>query len=240
MGTRVLIQGKKLSDIRKERYMTQEEFAQELEMSPANVRRLEQSPITGVHYKNFRRLAQLLKLGPSELEERIGVDENNPDEIAEIAASFNSKTSLALKDLPSGMRPDSRQNVSQMAHYHGVSAATVEDRPPTQRDNLPVPVGMKRPFAVTVDGDCMAPVYLDGDMVIFSIEKAEREGIIDGKNYFVQLFDGNNTFKRVFLDPENRDVLILRCWNEKYPERVIERAAVKVLARAIYKLTPDE
>ena len=112
------------------------------------------------------------------------------------------------------------------------------DLSPTQRVNLPVPFGMKRPFAVTVDGDCMEPKFHDGDMVIFSLDATEREGIVEGKDYFIQLADGSNTFKRVFLDPENRDVLILRCWNEKYPERVIERAQVKLLARAIYTLIP--
>jgi len=84
MGTRVLIQGKKLSDIRKERYMTQEEFAEELEMSPANVRRLEQSPITGVHYKNFRRLAQLLKLGPASWKNALAWTKTTPPRLRKL------------------------------------------------------------------------------------------------------------------------------------------------------------
>jgi phage repressor protein C with HTH and peptisase S24 domain len=86
----------------------------------------------------------------------------------------------------------------------------------------------------------MEPKYRDGDVVVFSIDSAEREGVVQGKNYFVQFADGENTFKRIFLDPENRELLILRGWNEKYPARIIERANIKLLARAVYRLTPDE
>ena len=43
MGQRVMILGKRFAALRRERYLTQEEFAQKLEMSPANVRRLEQT-----------------------------------------------------------------------------------------------------------------------------------------------------------------------------------------------------
>ena len=34
--------------------------------------------------------------------------------------------------------------------------------------------------------------------------------------------------------------LWLRCWNERYPPRKVQRASVKRLARAVYKLQPED
>jgi transcriptional regulator with XRE-family HTH domain len=239
MSQRVIIFGRKFAAIRRDRYLTQEEFAQKLQMSPANVRRIEQSETSGMQVKNFRKLAGLLNLSPDELRSRIG---------AAIPATAMQTTeaeeapaeTIHGPGFPSGLRRDSRRGVTEVEHYHGVSAARTEERTPTGRGKAPVPAGGTRRFAVTVDGDCMEPKYYHGDTVIFSVEAAEREGIVEGKNYFIQFAGGDNTFKRIFLDPENRELLILRCWNEKYPPRVIERSQVKLLARAIYKLTPDE
>jgi transcriptional regulator with XRE-family HTH domain len=238
MTQRVLVQGRKFAAIRRERYLTQEEFAQKLEMSPANVRRLEQSEASGMQVKNFRRLATLLNIPPDELRARIGVRSaatREPDEPPEAQA-----VSIHDPTFPSALRAESPRDVAAIPHYHGVSATRPEDRPPTGRGQSLVPAGSGRQFSVTVDGDCMEPKYHDRDVVIFSVDLAEREGIVDGKNYFIQLADGENTFKRIFADPENRELLILRCWNPKYPQRVIERAQVKLLARAAFKLTPDE
>ena len=86
----------------------------------------------------------------------------------------------------------------------------------------------------------MEPKYRHGDVVIFSVDAVEREGILQGRNYFVQLDDGQNTFKRVFEDPAQPNALILRCWNKRYAKRVIDRRSVRLLARAIYKLVPDD
>ena len=64
MADRVMIFGKRFAALRRERYLTQEEFAHRLEMSPANVRRLEQTEMGGMQVKNFRRLAALLDVAP--------------------------------------------------------------------------------------------------------------------------------------------------------------------------------
>ena len=40
MTQRVIIFGRRLAELRRQRYLTQDEFAHRLEMSPANVRRL--------------------------------------------------------------------------------------------------------------------------------------------------------------------------------------------------------
>ena len=234
-----MIFGKGFADLRRERYLTQEEFAQKLDMSAANVRRIEQSESSGMQARNFRRLATLVNVSPEELRRRIGVP---------VATPFHSQTpsSTALGDyqhdpqFPRGIRADTLKEVADVEHFHGVSAARTEHRTATGRGKSPVPGPAQRRFAVTVDGDCMETKYRDGESVIFSVDAAESEGIIEGRNYFIQFHDDQNTFKRIFLDPENHELLVLKCWNEKYPPRVIERSSIKLLARAVYKLTPDE
>jgi transcriptional regulator with XRE-family HTH domain len=236
-----MIQGKLFAALRRDRYLTQEEFAKLLEISPANVRRLEQTETGGMQVKNFRRLATFLSISPDDLRRSIGAPNDKPESESKIESPGSAiDQSVAIAESPSGIKPRSRRDVTEVDHFHGVSAARIENRTDAHRGRAPVPTGAQRRFAVTVDGDCMEPKYHDGDVVVFSIDAAEREGVVHGKNYFVQFADGENTFKRIFLDPENRELLILRGWNEKYPARIIERANIKLLARAVYRLTPDE
>ncbi|MDB5299365.1 MAG: hypothetical protein JWO87_1028 [Phycisphaerales bacterium] len=236
---RILIFGKEFAALRQGRYLTQEEFAQKLEMSPANIRRLEQSEAGGMQVKSFRKLAALLNLSPDALRQQIGAPSGETDD-ASATPRVGPSATLHDAAFPTGMQPGSGRGVVEVEHFHGVSAARTEDRAAAQRGKAPVPAGAARRFAVTVDGDCMEPKYHHGDVVVFSVDAAEREGIVEGKNYFLQFADGENTFKRIFLDVENRELLILRCWNEKYEPRVVERASVKLLARATHRLTPDE
>jgi len=242
MSKRVIIFGKRFAGLRNERYLTQEEFAQKLSMSPANVRRLEQSESSGMHVKNFRRLATLVNVSPEELRRRIGVPvaAHGPSESA--LGTLSAQTDYPQEDrqFPRGMRIDTLKEVTDVEHFHGVSAARTEHRTATGRGKSPVPGPAQRRFAVSVDGDCMEPKYRDGESVIFSVDAAESEGIIEGRNYFIQFADGQNTFKRIFLDPENHELLVLKCWNKKYPPRTVERSSIKLLARAVFKLTPDE
>lgn len=244
MSQRVTILGKRFAALRRARYLTQEEFAQRLDMSPANVRRLEQAEVGGMQVKNFRRLATLLELAPDELRARIGappepIDDDDRDE-NDHTPRDPSEPPVGGPTFPASIRPATRTRVVEVEHYHGVSAARVEDRDGTPRGTAPVPAGAGRRFAVTVDGDCMEPRFGHGDTVIFSVDAAEREGIVDGKSYFVQFADGENTFKRCFNDPENRELLILKCWNEKYAPRIVERARIRLLARAMHRLVTEE
>lgn len=226
MIRRVMIDGEKFAAVRSGWYLTQEEFAQRLTMSVANVRRLEQSKEGGMQARNFRRLAELLQVTPDALHARIGV---RSAAVAEVRLPQ-----------PAAVRAETIQRVVEVERFHGVSAARLEDRTGVDRGSSPVPAGSDKRFSVTVDGDCMEPRYSHGDVVIFSVEAVDREGIVEGRNYFVQLEGGENTFKRVFSDPTNPQCLILRCWNSAYADRSVDRRGVKLLARAIYRLLPDE
>ncbi len=235
MAQRVMILGKRLAALRRERYLTQDEFAQKLDMSPANIRRLEQAQTGGMQVKNFRRLATMLNISPDDLRRAIGATDST-----EMPSENSQDASIVTAEFPAAVKPGPPRDIVEVPHYHGVSAARTEDRSDAARGKAVVPAGPRRRFAVTVDGDCMEPKYRDGDVVVFSVDAAEREGIVEGKNYFIQFTDGQNTFKRIFLDPDNRELLILRCWNERYPQRIVERSQVKLLARAVYRLVADE
>ena len=231
MASRLLIFGAKLAALRAERYLTQEEFADRLGMSTAGVRRLEQLDVGGMQMRNFRRLAELTQLTPQELRGRIGT-------IA--GPSADAERSSLIDGQPAALARASARPVVDVERFHGVSAARPEDRAGVERGSVPVPAGIGRRFAAVVDGDCMEPQYHDGDVVVFSIDAAEKEGIIEGRNYFVQFADGENTFKRIFFDPENSDRLVLRCWNPKYPQRRVQRTRIQLLARAQFRLVPDD
>ena len=229
MAGRLLIRGERLASLRNERYLTQEELAERLGMSAAGVRRLEQIDVGGMHARNFRRLAELTQLTLEQLRQRIGA-----------AARELPVRQELIAGQPSAMARGASLPVINVERFYGVSAARTEDRAGVERGRIPVPVGDGRRFAVVVDGDCMEPKYHNGDVVVFSVDAAEREGIIQGRNYFIQFADGENTFKRIFFEPSDADWLVLRCWNANYPDRRIERASIQLLARAEYRLVPDE
>jgi len=229
MAQRLLISGDRLASLRNERYLTQEELASRLGMSTAGVRRLEQIDVGGMQVRNFRRLAEFTQLTPEQLRRRIGAP-----------ADLHAVRPELVGGQPSAMLPNASLPVIDVERFHGVSASRTEDRAGVERGRIPVPAGNGRRFAVVVDGDCMEPKYQNGDVVVFSVDAAEREGIIEGRNYFIQFADGENTFKRIFFEPSDFDWLVLRCWNAKYPARRVKRATIQLLARAEYRLVPDE
>ena len=107
MSQRVMILGKRFAALRRERYLTQDEFAQRLEMSPANVRRLEQSEVGGMQVKNFRRLATLFNVSPDDLRRRIGAS-SEPAE-AGLHASVVDGPSMIDSTFPASLKPDSKK-----------------------------------------------------------------------------------------------------------------------------------
>jgi transcriptional regulator with XRE-family HTH domain len=230
MSKPLAILGEKFAALRRSRYLTQQEFAVRLGMSVANVRRLEQSEVGGMQVKNFRRLAELLHVSPDELRRRIGTpSEQDWDESARREPA-----------LPPSLVSGSVRPVVEIDRFRGVSATRPDDRDAAAEDRTPAPPGAARRFSAIVDGDCMEPKYRHGEVVIFSVDAAELEGIVEGRNYFVQFHDGQNTFKRLFVHPQDADVLVLRCWNPRYPDRAVHRDAVKLVSRATHKLVADE
>jgi hypothetical protein len=103
--------------------------------------------------------------------------------------------------------------------------------------NRLVASGDRRAFTAPVDGDCQHPKWKHGEIVVFSFDAVEREGIIPGRSYYLAFTDGSTTFKRVFTDEKDTELFILRCWNrKKYPgDQKVHRDEIVRIARAISK-----
>jgi hypothetical protein len=91
-------------------------------------------------------------------------------------------------------------------------------------------------FRVRIRGDSMSPKYKDGAMIEFRCLRADRDGVIVGRDYYVQRSDGTATFKCV--EEADEETLTLRARNQrKYPERmVVERGLVVRMALAINQI----
>jgi hypothetical protein len=145
-------------------------------------------------------------------------------------------------------RPGERLTIRPVPILNRISAAkwvekTNLDFPPGFADRLvPAPTDDPDAFAMIVEGDCMSPDYLPGEIVTFSPLEVQRYGVIPGKDYAIQL-DGEsnheNTFKRVLLDPHDESIFILKCVNPKTKSPgKIKRERVLRLARAIWVSRP--
>lgn len=71
----VQVSGSKLATLRRERFYTQDELGAAIGMTGGGVRRIETAQSTGIQMKNFRRLAEVMKFSPDELQKRIGADQ---------------------------------------------------------------------------------------------------------------------------------------------------------------------
>lgn len=68
-------------------------------------------------------------------------------------------------------------------------------------------------FRVRIRGDSMRPKYSDGDLIEFRCLREDRDGIVVGKDYYVQRSDGMATFKRV--ESVDEDSITLRALNRR-------------------------
>ena len=181
-------------------------------------------------------LSKALKLTPTELVQRLGVG----------AMGSHVPPAAGGPTLPAGLRTAEMRPARMAPHFvSGIAASKrvekLEDEDHESRQ--PVATDDLRVFTIPVDGDCQAPVWNDGDIVLFSFDAFDREGIQSGKSYYLAFTDGSTTFKRVFVDESEPDVYILRCWNTaKYPaERRVHFSEVVRIAKAMAKqVTPEE
>ena len=154
----------------------------------------------------------------------------------------------ASMSVPIANRPGERLTIRPVPILNKISATRLIERtdldyPPGFTDRMvPAPTDDPDAFALVVDGDCMAPDYMSGEIVTFSPLEVQRYGVIAGKDYAIQLDgegNGENTFKRVLFDPADESVFVLRCVNprSKSPGK-IKRERVVRMARAIWVSRP--
>lgn len=174
-------------------------------------------------------LAKALNVPPTELVRRLGLGA-----ASEPAAGL--PVSLRMNEFrPARMVPHFVSGVAASRRVEKLEDEDYESRQPVRIEDL-------RVFTIPVDGDCQEPVWKDGEIVVFSFDAYEREGILPGKSYYLAFTDGSTTFKRVMIDPDDPDIYILRCWNTaRYPgERRVHFSEVVRIARAISKQTVPE
>jgi transcriptional regulator with XRE-family HTH domain len=140
----------------------------------------------------------------------------------EAAVSLAKMPGLTTGDrLGSAMAPVSAMLAAmvRVPHFGGVSAVRTELREEDvggERgvESSVVPdIGVD--FTVSVDGQCMAPRYEDGERVGCSVRRWEKEGFVWGKDYWIRFKNGETTLKRVQRDPRNQSRFVCEPLNPK-------------------------
>jgi len=89
----------------------------------------------------------------------------------------------------------------------------------------------KDAFAIRVFGDRMTPKYTAGDIVIFS----PAAKVHSGDDCFVCFDNGDTSFKRIFFENEDGDVVRLQPRNEKYRARIIPADKITATYLAVFR-----
>jgi transcriptional regulator with XRE-family HTH domain len=223
--------------------MTQRELGEAIGgVSDETISRIERQEVAGILSKRLPKLATALGMTLGDFKGRFCVSDDAPsagekkpsDGHGEgkpfAAANFAWPVGLEMRRVrPARVLPE---------FQIGIAASRRVDKLSEHPDsNRLVAASDRRAFTAPVDGDCQHPKWKHGEIVVFSFDAVEREGILPGKSYYLAFTDGSTTFKRVFKDEKDPEVYILRCWNRrKYPvdQRVHSSEIVRV-ARAVSK-----
>jgi hypothetical protein len=183
-------------------------------------------------------LSRALNLTPTEVVRRLALGSSAGDD-------GHRNTDKQADGWPTALRMNELRPTRSVPHFtSGVAASRRVEKLEEQdvESRLPAAVEDTRVFTIPVDGDCQEPVWKDGEIVLFSFDAYDREGIISGKSYYLAFTDGSTTFKRVFVDPDDHETYVLRCWNTvRYPqEKRVHFSEVVRVARALCKQVNPE
>jgi transcriptional regulator with XRE-family HTH domain len=225
--------GKRLKAVREKLAMTQRELGEAIGgISDETISRIERQEVAGILAKRLPRLASTLGLKLEEFKVQFCLDENKST-----AASRASGADPI--SLPAGLDLKRVRPARILPEYQiGVPASRRVDKFSEHPDvNRLVAASDRRAFTAPVDGDCQHPKWKHGEIVVFSFDAVDREGILPGRSYYLAFTDGSTTFKRVYKDESDPDTFLLRCWNrKKYPvDQRIHRDEIVRIARAVSK-----
>lgn len=236
--------GKKLAAARGRLAMTQRELGEAIGgVSDETISRVERSDVAGILAKRLPKLATVFGMSLEQFKASFCVPPNaSADSSPPPAAGGNL---AGVGGLPSGLDMRRRRAAVFLPEFPiGIAASRRVDKVSEYSEsNRLVATSDRRAFTAPVDGDCQHPKWRDGEIVVFSFDAVEREGILPGNSYYLAFTDGSTTFKRVFLDEADAEVYILRCWNrKKFPmDQRVHRDEIVRIARAISKqVTVDE
>jgi transcriptional regulator with XRE-family HTH domain len=227
MAREARILGKRLAAERNRRAMTQRELGEAIGVSDETISRIERHEVAGILNKRLPRLAAALGYNLEEFKSKCC-----PPEIPAPHGARGGSSSIGLdlrRARPARAVPEFRI---------GVAASRRVDKLTDYPDaNRLVATTDLRAFTAPVDGDCQSPKWKHGEIVIFSYDAVQREGVLPGRSYYLAFIDGSTTFKRVFMDERDPETFILRCWNRrKYPkDQRVHRDEIVRIARAISK-----
>lgn len=228
--------------------MTQRELGEMIGgVSDETISRVERQEVAGILSKRLPKLANALGMTLEDFKVRFCVAENAPSAGAKEASDGEGKPfagegkpfAAGNFAMPVGLEMRRVRPARILPEFRiGIAASRRVDKLSEHPDsNRLVAASDRRAFTAPVDGDCQHPKWKHGEIVVFSFDAVEREGILPGKSYYLAFTDGSTTFKRVFKDEKDPEVYILRCWNRrKYPadQRVHLNEIVRV-ARAVSK-----
>jgi len=233
MAREARIFGKRLAAARNRRAMTQRELGDAIGVSDENISRIERHEVAGILNKRLPKLAAALGFTLEEFQSKFCLPVTTADGSAPGAL------------LPAGLDMRRARAARAVPEFQiGIAASRRMDKLADYPDaNRLAGTTDRRAFCAPVDGDCQKPKWKHGEIVIFSYDAVEREGVLPGRSYYLAFTDGSTTFKRIFMDERDPEAFILRCWNRrKYPrDQRVHRDEIVRIAKAISKqVTVDE
>ena len=217
----VKVSGERLAEVWRGSMMSKETFAQAAGMKRSGVFRLMRPGVHGMFADNFRRMAEVLKIPPTDLQRRIAPDDSGNGEESNLSCGV-SGPARALAEVPA---------------YHSISAGVRSERLGIEVGVVKVPDGLCD-FCVRVDGESMMPPYPNAATALF--ENVEGQEFIYGKDYIIWFTNDECYFSRVFESDDDRDMLLLQKLNPdrtRYPHRIVHRREVVRVARCVGVLT---
>ncbi|MGA3066077.1 MAG: helix-turn-helix domain-containing protein [Tepidisphaeraceae bacterium] len=224
------VYGRKLAAARNRLAITQRELGAAIGVSDETISRVERQETAGILAKHLPKLA--VSLG-------MNLDQFRSAFCPPAAAPAPTGTLAGQGGLPPGIDVTRQRPARTLPEFAiGIAASRRVDKLADYPDaNRLAATADRRAFSAPVDGDCQNPKWRDGEIVIFSYDAVEREGILPGSSYYVAFTDGSTTFKRLFPDEQDPEQFVLRCWNrKKYPnDQRVHRDEIVRIAKAVSK-----
>jgi hypothetical protein len=209
----VQVVGDRLAALWQGSAMSKATFAAAVGMKQSNIFRLTRPGVHRMFTDNFRKMAEVLKLAPTELQRLVGPPSEEHASVSGVCGTVRH-----IKSVPG---------------YQSISAGIRSERVAVEVGHVKIPVGAGD-FAVQIDGESMRPTYPHGATALF--ETVEGQVFVFGKDYLLWFTNGECYFSRVLESEEDRDVLVLRKINPdrtRFADRLIHRREIAHVARCV-------